>query len=124
MRFRRNRLDGNSVVDLELLAKGFYIVVGPVPYNADGPILDYWNIVYNYLVEKGFSPKPVHAGHGATTGEVYGRTIENPGKVACILRGKSYSYALRLPKCSCSPTTIKTEWNSVFPQTIFHPAFH
>ncbi|MDR0700146.1 MAG: alpha/beta hydrolase [Tannerella sp.] len=82
--FRCDRPDGHSAVDLELLAKGFHIVVGPVPYNADGPILKHWDIVYEYLVGKGFSPKPVLAGRGAAAGEVYVWAIENPGKVACI----------------------------------------
>jgi pimeloyl-ACP methyl ester carboxylesterase len=82
--FRCDQLDGNSAVDLELLAKGFHIVVGPVPYNADGPILKHWDIVYNYLIGKGFSPKPVLAGRGAATGEIYVWAIENPDKVACI----------------------------------------
>ncbi|KAA6338495.1 hypothetical protein EZS27_013499 [termite gut metagenome] len=82
--YRCDQLDGHSAVDLELLAKGFHIVVGPVPYNADGPILEHWNIVYTYLVDKGFSQKPVLAGRGAATGEVYAWAIENPDKVSCI----------------------------------------
>jgi hypothetical protein len=82
--FRCDQPDGHSAVDLELLAKGFHIVVAPVPYNADGPIPAHWNTVYTYLVEKGFSAKPVMAGRGAATGEVYAWAIENPGKVACI----------------------------------------
>jgi hypothetical protein len=82
--YRCDPLDGNSAVDLELLAKGFYIVTGPVPYNADGLILKHWDIVYNYLVDKGFSKKPVLAGRGAATGEVYVWAIENPEKVSCI----------------------------------------
>ncbi|MDR1556590.1 MAG: alpha/beta hydrolase [Tannerellaceae bacterium] len=82
--FRCDQPDGKSDVDLELLAKGFYIVVAPVPYNADGPIPGHWNIVYNYLVEKGFSAKPVLAGRGAATGEVYAWAIDNPDKVSCI----------------------------------------
>jgi hypothetical protein len=40
--------------------------------------------VYDYLTGKGFSPKPVLAGRGAATGEVYVWGIENPGKVSCI----------------------------------------
>jgi pimeloyl-ACP methyl ester carboxylesterase len=82
--YRCDQLDGNSSVDLELLAKGFHIVVGPVPYNADGLLLNHWNIVYNHLTEKGFSAKPVLAGRGAATGEVYVWAIENPDKVSCI----------------------------------------
>lgn len=82
--FRTDQPEGHSAVDLELLAKGFYIVVAPVPYNADGPLFNHWNIVYNYLVGKGFSNKPVLAGSGAAAGEAYAWAIENPGKVACI----------------------------------------
>lgn len=82
--FRCDQLDGNSAVDLALLARGFHIVVAPVPYNADGPLLKHWDIVYKYLTEKGFSPKPVMAGKGAATGEVYTWAIENPDKVAGI----------------------------------------
>ncbi|MDR0750587.1 MAG: alpha/beta hydrolase [Tannerellaceae bacterium] len=82
--FRCDRIDGSSAVDLELLAKGFHIVVAPVPYNADGPVLKHWDMVYDYLAGKGFSRKPVLAGRGAATGEVYAWGIENPGRVACI----------------------------------------
>jgi pimeloyl-ACP methyl ester carboxylesterase len=82
--FRCDRLDGSSAVDLELLAKGFHIVVAPVPYNADGPILKHWDVVYDYLTGKGFAPRPVLAGRGAAAGEMYAWAIENPGKVSCI----------------------------------------
>ena len=37
--FRADYVDRDAVVDLALLAKGFHIVTGPVPYNADGPSL-------------------------------------------------------------------------------------
>ncbi|GHT13315.1 hypothetical protein FACS189432_06710 [Bacteroidia bacterium] len=82
--FRCDQPDGHSAVDLELLSRGFHIVVAPVSYNADGPLLNHWNIVYKYLTEKGFSPKPVMAGRGAATGEVYTWAIENPDKVSGI----------------------------------------
>ncbi|MDR0574304.1 MAG: alpha/beta hydrolase [Tannerella sp.] len=82
--YRCDQPDGHSAVDMELLAQGFYIVIAPVPYNADGPIFDHWNIVYDYLVEKGFSSEPVLAGRGAATGEMYAWAIENPGKTSCI----------------------------------------
>lgn len=82
--YRCDQPDSNSAVDLELLARGFHIVVAPVPYNADGPNPDHWNIVYHYLTGKGFSEKPVVAGRGAATGEVYVWAIENPDKVTCI----------------------------------------
>ncbi|MDR1918963.1 MAG: alpha/beta hydrolase [Tannerellaceae bacterium] len=82
--FRCDALDGSSSVDLELLAQGFHIVVAPVPYNADGPIVDHWNRVYHYLLDKGFASKPVMAGRGGATGEVYVWAIENPDKVSLI----------------------------------------
>jgi pimeloyl-ACP methyl ester carboxylesterase len=67
-----------------LLARGFHIVTGPVPYNADGPLLEQWNAVYHYFVQHGFSPKPVMEGAAAGAGEVYAWAIANPGKVSCI----------------------------------------
>ncbi|MDR1784096.1 MAG: alpha/beta hydrolase [Dysgonamonadaceae bacterium] len=82
--FRCDQPDGASTVDLELLARGFHIVVAPIPYNADGPLFNHWLIAYNYLVSKGFAAKPVMAGRGAATGEVYAWAIENPDKVAGI----------------------------------------
>jgi hypothetical protein len=36
--FRAGFVDRDAPVDLALLAKGFHIVTGPVPYNADGPV--------------------------------------------------------------------------------------
>ena len=72
------------MVDLALLAKGFHIVVGPVPYNADGPALQSWNAVYKHLTDHGFSKKPVMEGAGGAAGEVYAWAIENPDKVSCI----------------------------------------
>jgi hypothetical protein len=72
------------VVDLALLAKGFHIVVGPVPYNDDGPLRSHWDAVYRYLTEHGFSRKPVLEGAGEAAGEAYAWAIENPDKVACV----------------------------------------
>jgi hypothetical protein len=37
--FRAGFVDQDAKVDLALLAKGFHIVTGPVPYNGDGPLL-------------------------------------------------------------------------------------
>ncbi|MDR1938225.1 MAG: alpha/beta hydrolase [Tannerellaceae bacterium] len=82
--YRCDQPERNSEVDFALLAKGFHVVVGPVPTNEDGPNLEHWNKVYDYLTEKGFSKKPVMGGRGAATGEVYNWAIENPGKVSCI----------------------------------------
>jgi pimeloyl-ACP methyl ester carboxylesterase len=67
-----------------LLAKGFHIVVGPVPYNSDGPLRAHWDTVYRHLTEHGFSRKPVLEGAGAAAGEAYAWAIENPDKVACV----------------------------------------
>jgi sugar lactone lactonase YvrE/pimeloyl-ACP methyl ester carboxylesterase len=82
--FRAGFVDWDAAVDLALLAKGFQIVVGPVPYNADGPTLPHWNAVYKHLVAHGFAKKPVMEGAGRAAGEVYGWAIENPDKVSCI----------------------------------------
>ncbi len=82
--YRCDQPERNSDVDFGLLAKGYHIVVGPVPTNADGPNLEHWNMVYDYLTSKGFSKKAVVAGRGAATGEVYCWAIENPGKVSCL----------------------------------------
>ena len=74
----------DAAVDLALLAKGFHIVTGPVPFNADGPSLAHWNAVYAHLIEHGFSRKPVLEGAGRAAGDVYAWAIENPEKVSCI----------------------------------------
>jgi pimeloyl-ACP methyl ester carboxylesterase len=82
--FRADNVTRESVVDLALLAGGFHIVVGPVPYNADGPSRAHWDTVYRYLTEHGFSKKPVLEGAGGAAGEAYAWAIENPDKVACV----------------------------------------
>jgi hypothetical protein len=82
--FRADYVSRESAVDLALLAKGFHIVTGPVPYNADGPILAHWNTVYKHLTDCGFSKRPVMAGGGGAAGEAYAWAIENPEKVSCI----------------------------------------
>ena len=74
----------DAAVDQALLAHGFHIVVGPVGYNADGPVLSDWNKLYAYLTEHGFSKKPTLEGEGGGAGAVYGWGVENPDKVACI----------------------------------------
>jgi hypothetical protein len=74
----------DAVVDLALLAKGFRIVTGPVPYNADGPNRAHWDAVYRHLTEHGFSRRPVIEGAGGAAGEAYGWAIENADKVSCI----------------------------------------
>ncbi len=82
--FRADLVPRDSVVDLALLAKGFHIVTGPVPFNADGPSLSHWNAVYRHLTEHGFSVRPVMAGAGRAAGEAYAWGTENPDKVSCI----------------------------------------
>jgi hypothetical protein len=82
--YRAGFVDRNALVDLALLAKGFHIVVGPVPFNADGPMMQHWNAVYKHLIGHGFSKKPVMEGAGRGAGEVYAWAIENPDKVSCI----------------------------------------
>lgn len=82
--FRADYLTHDAAVDLALLAKGFHIVTGPVPYNADGPQIAHWNTVYEHLVKNGFSSKPVMEGNGGAAGEAYAWAIANPDKVSCI----------------------------------------
>ena len=82
--FRADFVSREAVVDLALLARGFHIVTGPVPYNADGPSRLHWNTVYRHLVQHGFSKKPVLEGAGAAAGEAYAWAIENPDQVSCV----------------------------------------
>jgi hypothetical protein len=81
--FRADFVDRDATVDLALLAKGFHIVTGPMPYNADGPSLAHWNAVYQHLTTHGFSVKPVMEGRGGAAGDAYAWAIENP-----VLRSK------------------------------------
>ena len=82
--FRADFVDRDAVVDLALLAHGFHIVTGPVPYNADGPHQEHWDAVYKHLTSHGFSAKPVMEGRGGAAGEAYAWAIANPDKVSCI----------------------------------------
>jgi pimeloyl-ACP methyl ester carboxylesterase len=82
--FRAGFVDRNAVVDQALLAKGFYIVTGPVSYNTDSMQMNDWNAVYQLFVDNGFSKKPILEGAGGAAGEMYGWAINNPGKVSCI----------------------------------------
>jgi hypothetical protein len=82
--FRSDYVGRDALVDLALLAKGFHIVTGPVPYNADGPKRADWDAVYQHLVANGFSNRPVMEGAGEAAGEAYAWAIENPDKVACL----------------------------------------
>jgi hypothetical protein len=55
-----------------------------MPFNADGPSLQSWNAVYRFLVEQGYSKKPVLAGVGAAAGEAHAWASANADKVSCI----------------------------------------
>src|SRR5262249_51369612 len=82
--FRADFLDRDALVDQALLTKGFHIVTGPVPYNADGPKPGDCDPVYKLLVAHGFSRRPAMEGAGQAAGEAYACAIANPDKVACI----------------------------------------
>ena len=82
--FRADSPSRDAVVDLLLLSKGFHIVTGPVPYNADGPSLQSWNTIFKLFTDNGFSQKPVLEGVGGAAGEAYAWAIANPDKVSCI----------------------------------------
>lgn len=71
-------------VDLALLRKGFHIVTGPRPRDPNFTVLEEWTALYEYLVDQGFSGKPVLECAGAAAGEVYDWAIANPEKVSCI----------------------------------------
>jgi len=82
--FRSDFVNWDASVDLALLAKGYHIVTGAVPYIGDGPVVAQWNSIYKYLTDRGFSKKAVMEGNGGASGEVYAWAIENPDKVLCI----------------------------------------
>ena len=95
--FRAGFVDRDAKVDLALLAKGFHIVTGPVPYNGDGPTRKDWDAVYKHLTEHGFSRKPVMQGAGGAAGDAYAWAIENPDKVSCIY-GENPILRSKMPK--------------------------
>lgn len=99
--FRADDIRRDDRVDLALLAKGYYIVTGAVPYNYDGPVLAQWNKIYAYFRGYGFSSKLVMAGNGGAAGPAFGWAIENPGKVSLI-------YAEN-PVLKCSQTMTHTQ---------------
>jgi hypothetical protein len=74
----------DAVVDLALLHRGFHVVTGPRPRDPTVTVLDEWNSLYKYLVDHGFSTKPVLEGAGGAAGEAYAWAIANPNKVSCI----------------------------------------
>ena len=106
--YRAGFVDRDAVVDQALLAKGFHVVVGPVPYNADGPSLQAWNAVYKHLTDHGFAKKPVMEGAGRAAGEVYAWAIENPDK-GC----RASTPRIRFCAASCRKrlrSTISPRW--------------
>jgi pimeloyl-ACP methyl ester carboxylesterase len=82
--FRADLVARDDSVDLALLEKGFHIVTGAVPFNADGPILAQWNKIYDHLVARGLSKKPVLSGANGAAGEAYAWAVANPDKVSAI----------------------------------------
>jgi pimeloyl-ACP methyl ester carboxylesterase len=72
-----------SPVDLELLAKGYYIVVPPLLAQR-GPQREDWNAVYQLMTGAGFSKRPALEGAGAGAGEAYAWALENADKISCI----------------------------------------
>jgi hypothetical protein len=82
--FRAGFVTRDAAVDLALLDHGFHVVTGPVPTDAEGPVLQEWNAVYKYLTDHGLSKRPVLEGAGGAAGEAYAWAIENPDKVSCV----------------------------------------
>ncbi|HTH82835.1 MAG TPA: alpha/beta hydrolase [Mucilaginibacter sp.] len=82
--FRADRmLARDASVEQALLAKGYYIVIPPIPAQS-GPLRKDWDSYYAMLTAKGFSKKPVMMGTGAYAGEAYEWAIHNTDKVSCI----------------------------------------
>src|SRR5262245_22883486 len=81
---RADLVSRDAVVDLALLQKGFHIVTGPRPRDPNRTVLQEWNALYEYLIDQGFSTKPVMEGAGGAAGEAYAWAIANPDKVSCI----------------------------------------
>ena len=82
--FRADYSKADDRIDAALLARGWTIVTGAVPYNYDGPVPAQWNAIYAYLIGYGFAPKPVIMGRGGAAGEAIGWAIANPEKVAYV----------------------------------------
>jgi pimeloyl-ACP methyl ester carboxylesterase len=82
--FRADYVGADDRVAQALLAKGWTIVTGAVPYNYDGPVPSQWNAIYAYFVSYGFALRPVMMGRGGAAGEAVGWAIANPEKVACV----------------------------------------
>jgi pimeloyl-ACP methyl ester carboxylesterase len=74
----------DAVVDLALLQNGFHIVTAPRPRDPNITLMQEWQTLYRFLVDQGFSPKPVMEGAGGAASEVYAWAIANPDKVSCL----------------------------------------
>jgi hypothetical protein len=59
---RADLVSRDSVVDLDLLKKGFHIVTAPRPRDPDRTVLQEWDALYKHLTDHGFSTKPVEPG--------------------------------------------------------------
>src|SRR5262245_48797764 len=71
-------------MDLALLEKGFHIVTAPRPRDPAVTVLQEWDALYKFLIDQGFSTKPVLEGASGAAGEAYAWAIENSNKVSCI----------------------------------------
>jgi hypothetical protein len=81
---RADLVSRDAAVDLALLHQGFHIVTAPRPRDPNGTVLGEWNALYKFLIDQGFSTKPVMEGAGGAAGEAYAWAIANPDKVSCI----------------------------------------
>ncbi|HEX4591057.1 MAG TPA: hypothetical protein VH120_14060 [Gemmataceae bacterium] len=82
--FRADLVTRDAAVDLALLGRGFHVITGPVPTDADGPVVAQWNAVYKHLTDAGLSKAPVLEGAGGAAGAAYAWAVENPDKVSCV----------------------------------------
>jgi len=105
--FQADFVDRDATVDQALLAKGYHIVTGAVPYNADGPSVEKWNDIYNYLTSHGFSKKAVMQGAGGAAGKLM------PGRLK--IQAKSPAFTRKIHCCTATPpkrsrSTISNLW--------------
>lgn len=81
--FRASNINRDDVVDQQLLASGFHIVIAPLTEQS-GAVKSQWDSTYNFMVQNGFSKKITLEGRGAAAGESFAWAIENPDKVTAI----------------------------------------
>ncbi len=81
---RADLVSRDAAVDLALLQKGFHIVTAPRPRDPNRTLLQEWDALYKFLIDQGFSTKPVMEGAGGAAGEAYAWAITNPDKVSSI----------------------------------------